>query len=84
MNKILIVDASVSDGRIITGLLVRADYDPIVTDCIETGKVEAAKTASRRGYRHCNAIVGRHRKNCTTFFNLNLNIPLINKGVNNY
>ena len=43
MNKILIVDASASDGRIMTGLLVRADYDPVVADCIEAGKVEAAK-----------------------------------------
>ena len=43
MNKILIVDASASDGRIIAGLLTRAGYNPVVTDCIEAGKVEAAK-----------------------------------------
>lgn len=43
MNKILIVDASVSDGRIMTGLLTRAGYDSVVVDCIKTGKVEAAK-----------------------------------------
>ena len=43
MNKVLIVDASASDGRIMTGLLTRAGYDPVVTDCIEAGKVEAAK-----------------------------------------
>lgn len=43
MNKILIVDASVSDGRIMTGLLTRAGYDSVVADCIKTGKVEAAK-----------------------------------------
>lgn len=43
MNKVLIVDASVSDGRIMSGLLTRAGYDPVVTDCIEAGKVEAAK-----------------------------------------
>lgn len=43
MNKILIVDASASDGRIMAGLLTRAGYDPVVTDCIEAGKVEAAK-----------------------------------------
>lgn len=46
MNKILIVDASVSDGRIMAGLLTRAGYDPVVTDCIEAGKVEAAKLPS--------------------------------------
>ena len=43
MNKVLIVDASASDGRIMVGLLTRACYDPVVTDCIEAGKVEAAK-----------------------------------------
>ena len=43
MNKILIVDASASDGRIMAGLLTRAGYNPVVTDCIEAGKVEAAK-----------------------------------------
>ena len=30
MNKILIVDASASDGRIMAGLLTRAGYDPVV------------------------------------------------------
>jgi len=43
MNKVLIADASASDGRIMAGLLTRAGYDPVVTDCIEAGKVEAAK-----------------------------------------
>lgn len=43
MNRVLIVDASASDGRIMAGLLTRAGYDPVVTDCIEAGKVEVAK-----------------------------------------
>ena len=43
MNNVLIVDSSASDGRIMVGLLTRAGYDPVVTDCIEAGKVEAAK-----------------------------------------
>ncbi len=43
MNKILIVDASASDGRIMSGLLTRAGYDPIVVEGIEAGKVEASK-----------------------------------------
>ena len=43
MNKVLIVDASVSDGRIMSGLLTRAGYDPVVAESIEAGKVEAAK-----------------------------------------
>lgn len=46
MNKILIVDASVSDGRIMAGLLTRAGYDPVVAESIEAGKVEAAKLPS--------------------------------------
>lgn len=43
MNKVLIIDASESDGRIMSGLLTRAGYDPIVAESIEAGKVEAAK-----------------------------------------
>ena len=43
MNKVLIVDASASDGRIMHDLLTRAGYEPVVTDSIEAGKVEVAK-----------------------------------------
>ncbi len=43
MNKVLIIDASESDGRIMSGLLTRAGYDPVVAESIETGKVESAK-----------------------------------------
>lgn len=43
MNKILIVDASASDGRVMSSLLVKAGYDPIGVDSIEAGKVEVAK-----------------------------------------
>ena len=43
MNQILIVDASASDMRIMSGLLTRAGYDPVVAESIEAGKVEAAK-----------------------------------------
>lgn len=43
MNKVLIIDASESDGRIMSGLLTRAGYDPVVTESIKAGKVEAAK-----------------------------------------
>ncbi|MCM1140820.1 MAG: hypothetical protein NC453_19805, partial [Muribaculum sp.] len=46
MNKVLIVDASVSDGRMMSGLLTRVGYDPVVTDSIEAGKVEVAKLPS--------------------------------------
>ena len=43
MNKILIVDASSSDNRVMANLLMKAGYDPVVTESIEAGKVEAAK-----------------------------------------
>ena len=46
MNKILIVDASASDCRVMSSLLSRAGYDPLTTDSIEAGKVEAAKLPS--------------------------------------
>lgn len=43
MNKILIVDTSVSDNRVMSSLLSRAGYDPISTDGIQAGKVEIEK-----------------------------------------
>lgn len=43
MNKILIVDASAPDSRVMSGLLIRAGYDPIGVESIEAGKIEAAK-----------------------------------------
>lgn len=43
MNKILIVDASVSDNRVMSSLLVRAGYDPIISDKIEAAKEEVVK-----------------------------------------
>ena len=43
MNKILIVDASASDSRVMANLLMKAGYDPVVTESIEAGKQEAAK-----------------------------------------
>lgn len=43
MNTILIVDASASDSRIMSGLLTRAGYNPVFVDSIEAGKLGAAK-----------------------------------------
>lgn len=43
MNKILIVDASASNYRVMSSLLSRAGYDPLGVDSIEAGKVETAK-----------------------------------------
>lgn len=43
MNKILILDAAVSDIRVMSSLLSRAGYDPLGVDSIAAGKVEVAK-----------------------------------------
>lgn len=43
MNKVLIVDASESDRRLMSGLLTRAGYDPIAVDKMEAAKDEVAK-----------------------------------------
>lgn len=43
MNRILIVDASASDNRVMANLLVKAGYDPVVAESIEAGKRLAAE-----------------------------------------
>lgn len=43
MNHILIVDASESDRRLMSGLLAKHDYEPIVVDKMEAAKEEVAK-----------------------------------------
>lgn len=43
MNKILIVEASISDGRLMSGLLTRAGYEPIAVDMMEAAQEEVAK-----------------------------------------
>ncbi len=43
MNKILIVDASDSDRRLMSGLLVKSGYEPIVVECMEAAKDEVEK-----------------------------------------
>ena len=43
MNKILIVDASESDRRLMSGLLTRVGYEPIAVDTMEAAKDEVAK-----------------------------------------
>lgn len=43
MNKILIVEASESDRRLMSGLLTRAGYEPIAVDKMEAAKDEVAK-----------------------------------------
>lgn len=46
MNKVLIVDASESDLRLMSGLLVKHGYEPIAVDNIEAAKEEAKKLPS--------------------------------------
>ena len=43
MNKVLIVDASDSDRRLMSGLLTRAGYEPIDVGSMEAAKEEVAK-----------------------------------------
>ena len=43
MNKVLIVDASESDRRLMSGLLVKHGYEPIIVDKMEAAKEEVAK-----------------------------------------
>ncbi len=43
MNKVLIVDASESDRRLMSGLLVKHGYEPIAVETMEAAKDEVAK-----------------------------------------
>ena len=43
MNRVLIVDASESDRRLISGLLVKHGYEPIAVGNMEAAKDEVAK-----------------------------------------
>lgn len=43
MNRVLIVDASESDRRLMSGLLMRAGYEPIAVETMEAAKEEVAK-----------------------------------------
>lgn len=43
MNKILIVEASISDCRLMSGLFTRAGYEPIAVDKMEAAQEEVAK-----------------------------------------
>ena len=43
MNKVLIVDASESDRRLMSGLLTRAGYEPIAVESMEAAKEEVAQ-----------------------------------------
>ena len=38
MNKVIIVDASESDCRLMSGLLTRAGYEPVIAEDMEAAK----------------------------------------------
>ncbi len=44
MNKILIVDASDSDRRLMSGLLTRSGYEPIVAEDMEAARQDGASS----------------------------------------
>ena len=43
MNKVLIIDASDSDRRLMSGLLVKSGYEPIIIEMMEAVKEEEEK-----------------------------------------
>ena len=43
MNKVIIVDASETDRRLMSGLLVKSGYEPVAVDKMEAAKDEVAK-----------------------------------------
>ncbi len=43
MNTVLIVDASDSDRRLMSGLLVKSGYEPVAVESMEAAKEEVAK-----------------------------------------
>lgn len=43
MNRVLIVEASESDRRLMSGLLTRAGYEPIAVESMDAAKEEVAK-----------------------------------------
>ncbi len=43
MNKILIVEASDSDRRLMSGLLVKSGYEPIAVESMEAAKDAVVK-----------------------------------------
>ena len=43
MNKVIIADATYSDCRLMSGLLTRAGYEPIIADNMEAIKQEVTK-----------------------------------------
>ena len=43
MNKVIIVDTSDSDCRLMSGLITRAGYEPVIAEDMEAARQEVAK-----------------------------------------
>ena len=59
MNKVLIVDASSSDSRLMAGLLVKSGYEPIAVETMEAAKDEVALSpwrSQRSVERNCHPV----------------------------
>ena len=57
MNKVMIVDASESDRRLMSGLLVKHGYEPIAVDNMEVAKLPpGAVVVTAMKFAHENAL----------------------------
>lgn len=59
MNKVLIVDATESDRRLMAGLLVKSGYEPIAVETMEAAKDEVALSpwrSQRSVERNCHPV----------------------------
>ena len=67
MNKVLIVDASDSDRRLMSSLLTRAGYEPIAVESMEAAKEEVAKlppgavVVTAMKFNHGTELINRHK-----------------------
>lgn len=67
MNKVLIVDASESDRRLMSGLLVKHGYESIVVDNMDAAKEAVAKlppgavVVRAMKFNHGTELINRHK-----------------------
>lgn len=67
MNKVLIVDASESNRRLVSGLLTRAGYESIAVGNMEAAKDEVAKlppgavVVTAMKFNHGTELINRHK-----------------------
>lgn len=89
MNKVLIVDASESDRRLMSGLLVKHGYEPISVDNMEAAKEAVAKlppgavviTAMKFAHGTAQELVNwQKRISYTILVNDNRKIPMLSEA----